>query len=263
MRDGDDDDLDALRAALHADAAGVAEALLGMPSKALSTKNTLRWGSKGSLSLEVRGPKRGLWFTHEGVEGSDLLGLVQHVQGCKFPEALVWARHWTGLESDSDAPYQPRPRPAPSPPDPGQETEADAALAERIATAQRIAAVAVPADAGTPADWYLRQVRGIPWPPSGWPDAIRWHPVCRALVAVATTADGTVQAVQRVHLGQDGGKISADEMRARRWRAVKLTNGVGNGAAVRLPGDPAGPLLLAEGPETGVDALDRPRVRWP
>ena len=251
MRDGDDNLLE-LRAALCADAAGVAEALLGVPSKAHSSRNTLRWGGKGSLSLEVRGPKRGLWFSHEGDEGSDLLGLIQHVHGCKFPEALAWARHWTGLEADDDASYQPRPRPAPPPPDPAEDAEAAAALAERIATAQRIAAVSVPAAAGTPADYYLRQARGIPRPPAGWPDAIRWHPVYRALVAVATTADGTVQAVQRVHLGQDGGKVGADELQARNLRAVKITNGVGDGAAVRLPGDRAGPLLLVEGPETGL-----------
>jgi len=251
VRDGDDNLLE-LRAALCADAAGVAEALLGVPSKAHSSRNTLRWGGKGSLSLEVRGPKRGLWFSHEGDEGSDLLGLIQHVHGCKFPEALAWARHWTGLEADDDASYQPRPRPAPPPPDPAEDAEAAAALAERIATAQRIAAVSVPAAAGTPADYYLRQARGIPRPPAGWPDAIRWHPVYRALVAVATTADGTVQAVQRVHLGQDGGKVGADELQARNLRAVKITNGVGDGAAVRLPGDRAGPLLLVEGPETGL-----------
>lgn len=250
----DSDNLDEVRAALRADVAGVAEALLGVPSKAHSTRNTWRWGSKGSLAVEVRGPKKGLWFSHEGDEGSDLLGLIQHVHGCRFPEALAWARHWTGLEADDAVPYQPRPRPAPPPPDPAEESEAAAALAERIATAQRIATLAEPAAPDGPADWYLRQCRGIPRPRAGWPDAIRWHHGYRALVAVATAADGTVQAVQRIHLGDDGGKVGAAEMQARRLRAVKITNGVGDGAAVRLPGNSTGPLLLAEGPETGLAA---------
>lgn len=248
-----EDNLDEVRAALRADAAAVAEALLGAPSKAHSTKNTLRWGGKGSLALEVRGPKRGLWFTHEGDEGSDLLGLIQHVHGCSFPIALAWARSWTGLAGDNAAPVEMRPRPsAPSMPDADEVAEVAAELAERIATAQRIAAVAQPAAPGTPADWYLRQARGIPRPAAGWPDAIRWHPGYRALVAVATLADGTVQAVQRIHLGRDGEKIGADEMQARQLRAIKITNGSTDSAAVRLPGDPAGPLLLAEGPETGL-----------
>ena len=43
-----DNNLDELRAALRADAAGVAVALLGEPNKAASTKRTLRWGVKGS-----------------------------------------------------------------------------------------------------------------------------------------------------------------------------------------------------------------------
>lgn len=248
----DDEDLMELRAALRADAAGVAEALLGTPSKAHSTRRTWRWGGKGSLALEVQGPSKGLWFSHEGGEGSDLLGLIQHVHSCRFPDALAWARHWTGLEQNDAAQYQPRPRPAPLPPDPAEEAEAAAALAERIATAQRIAAVAQPAAHGTPADWYLRQVRGIPRPAAGWPDAVRWHSGYRALVLVATRADGTVQRIQRVHLGTSGGKASVEEVEQRGLPAVKVTNGPQDGAVVRLPGDPAGPLLLAEGPETGL-----------
>ena len=49
-------------------------------------------------------------------------------------------------------------------------------------------------------------------------------------------------AVQRVHLTPDGRKAEAG----------KITNGYMAGAAVRLPGDPTGPLLVAEGPETGL-----------
>lgn len=248
------DDLDELRTALRADAAAIAEALLGPPNKAVSTRDTLRWGSKGSLALEVRGPNRGLWFTHEGSKGGDLLGLIQHVLDCSFPAALDWSRNWTGLAGDGAALLRTSPRPpAPTVPDVDETAEAAAELAERVSRAQGIATVSVPVS-GTPAEYYLKQVRGIPRPATGWPDAIRWHPGYRALVAVATLPDGTVQAVQRIHLGQDGGKIGAAEMRDRRLQATKLTNGVVDGAAVRLPGSPAGPLLLAEGPETGLAA---------
>jgi hypothetical protein len=67
------------------------------------------------------------------------------------------------------------------------------------------------------------------------------------LILAATDATGAVQAVQRVQLSPDGRKAegTAD-------RPVKVTNGVMAGAVVRLPGDPTGPLLLAEGPETGL-----------
>ena len=246
-----DDNLTELRAALRADAAGVAEALLGTPSKANSTRNTHRWGNKGSFAVEVRGPKRGLWFTHEAGEGHDLIGLIQHVNCCNFLDALTWARNWTGIDSDETKPFTPRARTAPPEPNPDEAAEIAAIRVDKIAYAQRIAAVAVPIE-GTPAEYYLKQNRGIPVPPGGWPDTILWHPVHRAVVAVATTADGTVQAVHRIHLDANSRKIGLEEQQVRGLRSVKVTNGPLDGAAVRLPGDPSGPLLLVEGPETGL-----------
>ena len=256
------DGLDELRAALRADAAGVAEALLGAPNKAASTRHTLRWGSKGSLALEVHGPKRGLWFTHEGAEGSDLLGLIRHVRGCDFPDALKWASNRTGITiegtANDDAQSEQRwaqqdvdRRARQAEADARREAEEDAERRSGIAWVQRIAKQTVPAD-GTLADWYLRQARGIPRPAAGWPDAVRWHCGYHALVVVATRVDGTAQRIQRVHLGASGEKLSAEEVERRGLPAVKLTNGPQTGAVVRLPGDPAAPLLLAEGPETGL-----------
>ena len=104
------DDLQELRDALRADAAEVAEALLGSPNKAASTRRTLRWGSKGSLAVEVSGPRKGLWFSHESDEGGDLLELIRHAHGCDFPAAIAWARNWTG---DQALPARTRPRPKP------------------------------------------------------------------------------------------------------------------------------------------------------
>ncbi len=144
-----DDNLTELRTALRADAAGVAEALLGIPSKANSTRNTHRWGSKGSLAVEVRGPKRGLWFTHEAGEGKDLLGLIQHVNRCNFLDALTWARNWTGIDSDEIKSFTPHARTAPPELNPDEAAEIAADRVDKIAYAQRIAAVSAPI-AGTP-----------------------------------------------------------------------------------------------------------------
>ena len=248
------DDLQPLRDALRADAAEVARALLGEPNKATSSRNTLRFGRKsGSLVLEIRGPKKGLWREWSSSEGGDLLGLVQHALRCDFPAAVAWARSWTGEEAQTQGvwPAQPvKARPCLAP-DKAADAEAEAERAQRIATAQRIAAGGIPV-AGTLGAYYLKQVRGIPEPAGGWPPSIRWHPQYRALLAVGTAADGTVQAVQRIHLAEDGQKVGAEEMRRRSLRAVKLTNGVLDGAAVRLPGKL--PALAAEGPETALAA---------
>jgi putative DNA primase/helicase len=258
--DGGDDNLDELRAALRADAGSVAEALLGAPNKGLSTKHTLRWGSKGSLKLELRGAKRGFWHSKESDEGGDLLALIRQQHGCGFQDAVAWARGQTGLPAELPDNEDDRARRAQQDADRrARQAEADArgqAEAEEArrsgtAWAQHITRDAVPAD-GTPADWYLRQCRGIPRPATGWPDAVRWHSGYRALVLVATRADGTVQRIQRVHLGASGGKATDEEVEQRGLLATKVTNGSQAGAVVRLPGDAAGPLLLAEGPETGL-----------
>lgn len=247
-----DDDLGDLRAALRADAPAVAEALLGPPNKALSSRSEWRWGSKGSLALELQGPKRGQWFDHEAGEGGGLLDLIQREKRCNFVDALAWARNWTGADPDGGSvPAMPRPA-VPAPENDGTvDADEAATLAQRIKAAQHIASACVPLG-GTAGERYLVETRGIPAPAISWPDAIRWHPGHRAVVAVATTADGTIQAVQRIHLTADGQKVGKDEVERRRLVAVKASRGVMDGAAVRLPGDPAGPLLLAEGPETGL-----------
>ena len=248
-----DDDLQDLRDALRADAAEVAEALLGLPNKAASNRRTLRWGSKGSLAVEVSGPRKGLWFSHESDEGGDLLALIRHAHGCDFPAAVEWARNWTGdpAPTRGASPAQPIRGWHRQKRDEERKDAAEAERAQRIATAQRIAAGGIPL-ANTLGAYYLKQVRGIPEPAGGWPSSILWHPQCRALLAVGTAADGTVQAVQRIHLAEDGGKVGPEEMRRRALRAVKVTNGVLDGAAVRLPGKL--PTLAAEGPETGLAA---------
>jgi putative DNA primase/helicase len=260
--DGGDDNLDELRAALRADADKIAEALLGAPNKLLSTKHVSRWGSKGSLKLELRGAKRGVWHSKESDEGGDLLALIRQQHGCGFADAVAWARGQTGLPAELPDNEADRARRAQQDADRrARQAEADArgraeAEDERqssIAWVQRIARDAVPAD-GTPADWYLRQARGIPRPAGGWSDAVRWHSGYRALVLLATRADGTLQRIQRVHLGMSGEKATVEEIEQRGLPAAKVTNGPTPGAVVRLPGNSTGPLLLAEGPETGLAA---------
>lgn len=258
------DNLDELRAALRADAAGVAEALLGLPIKAAGSRKKLRFGSKGgSLIVEVSGDKKGIWYDWSDREGGDLLDLIRRERSCDFSDAVAWASRWTGIAvasvaNDDDAAAQQRRA--------QQEADRQARLteqkakasaeeaaeqAQRIDVAQRIAKATVPAF-GTSAAFYLEFTRGIPPGPDGWPNAIRFHSGHRAFVAVATDASGAVRAVQRIHLTKQDTKIDQAEVERRKLPAVKVTNGTLADAAVRLPGPADGPLLLCEGPETAL-----------
>ena len=264
-------DLTELRAALRADAAAIGEALLGAPNKAVSTKSTLRWGGKGSVALEVRGPKQGLWYSHEADTGSDMLGLVQHARQCSFPDAVAWAQSWTGIAPGTAAndDEQDAQRRAQQDADrQARQAERDAETAQdeagRVAYACSLWAASVPIE-GTVAERYLVEMRRIPAPKTtlddiqgcsgGWPAAVRFHSPSRSLILAATLATGDIVAVQRVRLTPEGTKAEGTPE-----RPTKQTNGVLAGAAVRLPAvnksascaDVLAPLLLGEGPETGL-----------
>jgi putative DNA primase/helicase len=73
------EDLDALRAALRERAADLAILLVGHPNRLMSSKRQLRFGNKGSLSVEISGAKAGLWYDHESSEGGDLFSLIMRV----------------------------------------------------------------------------------------------------------------------------------------------------------------------------------------
>lgn len=85
----------------------VARELLGEPNAKHSKRAQWRYGSKGALSIELAGDKRGRWFSYELGIGGDALGLVQQVHGQR--DALAWARRFLGIE-DGDLP-QPVRRP--------------------------------------------------------------------------------------------------------------------------------------------------------
>lgn len=84
----------------------VARALLGEPNRALSTKTQLRFGSRGSLSVEIAGEKRGTWHDHEASIGGGVLDLIQHKSGRANGAAIEWLRE-KGLIAA--APEQERP----------------------------------------------------------------------------------------------------------------------------------------------------------
>jgi hypothetical protein len=186
-----------------------------------------------------------LFFDHEAGEGGGAFRLIQHARRCSFHDAVAWAREWTGIgthrpfQHDDAALLERQLKRVEA------EAEQAADAAKRIGYARRLGSDSTPL-AGSVAEIYVTATRGIPAPPA-WPRSVGFHAPSQSLILAATNDAGELQAVQRVRLTPEGRKIDGTDA-----LPVKQTNGVLDGAAVRLPGDPAGPVLIAEGPETGL-----------
>lgn len=172
------DRMDELRSALRADAASVAEALLGPSNKKLGKSKVMRWGGGGGLAVRVQGQDRGTWFDHRdpSLKG-DMLRLIQQTLGCNFRGAVDWAARQTGVSingnGDLDALSQEqrdqleadrRARLAEQMAKDAAEAAADDARKVRVA--QEIAAASVPIE-GTLGERYIENTRGIPKPDQG------------------------------------------------------------------------------------------------
>jgi hypothetical protein len=75
----------------------VARRLLGEPNKQLSKKHELRYGKKGSLSIDLR---KGTFFDHEANEGGGVLDLVRRYSNGEDP--IAWLRR-EGFAKDDTA----------------------------------------------------------------------------------------------------------------------------------------------------------------
>ena len=83
-------------AALNARIAELALALHGEPNRDLSSAQQLRFGTHGSLAVEIAGDNAGRWLDHEARQGGDGLGMVKQGRGLANGAALDWARQWLG-----------------------------------------------------------------------------------------------------------------------------------------------------------------------
>jgi putative DNA primase/helicase len=191
------DELQEVRAGLAANADELALSLLGQPTS--RTRDEWRWGQHGSLSMVMRGGKRGLWHDHEAGEGGDLLALIQRDRGGTFPTALDYARVYLRMPQTERPKPSPRARPA----------QAQDDSAAQIAWARRLWGERRPI-VGTAAEVYLVEHRAIT-APGAWPDALAYHPGRNALIVAATDDAGVVHAVQLVHLTVDGANTALAE----------------------------------------------------
>ena len=197
--------------------------LFGMkPNKRLSITGELRFGSRGSISVRTAGDRAGLWYSHEVGRGGSLLTPGER------PDIGGSGRRPPAESPSAGKFHEVVPR---------QLCDVDDPAAHIRAHKFRPSSV-------TPARQYLLS-RGITRSP---------HSVCgwvgRGIAFIAQSADGSVLAVQVMHLHQDGtknlefwtdGVVKRTYCPARDWHHF---------AAVRMPGRRG--LILCEGPETGL-----------
>ncbi len=79
----------------------VAKHLLGEHNRALSSKTEMRFGTRGSLSIDL---EKGAWFDNEAGEGGGVLKLVERETGLKNGRALGFLKDNLGIEIESDRP---------------------------------------------------------------------------------------------------------------------------------------------------------------
>lgn len=83
----------------------VALRLLGEPNSTLSRGNDLRWGRKGSLSIDL---SKGAFFDNEANVGGGVIDLVMREQHCDQRDALDWLRREGFLEQQATPPRSSR-----------------------------------------------------------------------------------------------------------------------------------------------------------
>jgi hypothetical protein len=158
--------LDELRRRLVAELEMLAETLHGAPSRLMSTRQQLRFGSKGALVIELH-RNRGIWFSHESGKGGDVFDLIADATKQDFAGAVRWAWDWLGMAPAGQPATAPPPRPAAS--------LADLAKvdARKLALAVSVWRASIRSE-GSPVENYLR-ARGC-WMPGR--QALRYNPAC-------------------------------------------------------------------------------------
>ena len=232
----DRDDLVELKEKLSDRVLELGEALFGQPTT--RSARELRWGRKGSVRISLVGKAGPAFYNFEAGAGGSLIDAIVFANAIVFAEAVEWARRWLG-EDDRPTPRPRRQKPRP--------VDVDALEALGIADARRMFAEACPRSA----EVYLRDVRGID--ADAWPDdLVRHHPRLGVIFA-SRTADGTLNAVQRIEVEADGTpKRDEDGHKVKRTRGVLAGTAVRFRSVITAIAGPLidGPLLLAEGPET-------------
>ncbi len=192
----------------------------------------------GSFRICVAGAKRGIWSEFATGDKGDALDLVAYLGQIDKKDAVAWAKRWLGLEDATPQQLQIRKREAAA-----AQRQAQARAQEqrerRRRQAQRLYLSAQPI-AGTPAERYLRDERGIDLARlPRMPRSLVYHPELYSvetqtawpgMVAAVVGPQGQFLAVHRTFLQvHRNGRVTKAPL-----RDAKRTLGLYQGGCVRL-----------------------------
>jgi hypothetical protein len=78
----------------------IALKLLGEPNHRLSNERELRFGTNGSLSVDL---KTGIFYSHEDNQGGGVLALIKRIKDLNDKDAIAWMRNELRLDIPDDA----------------------------------------------------------------------------------------------------------------------------------------------------------------
>lgn len=230
----------------------IARDLLGPENKAMSNTQTLRFGSKGSLVINIDGPKAGLWKDFSTDDGGGMLNLIMRESSCDFKTALKDLANHLNVRSENRF-EAPKPKPQKTP------YNDTAEQIQKLAAVQSLRGKSTDIK-GTTAETYLRKTRAITCEPS---DDLRAIPKGTTFLykgakknlrhdcfaAFSRCKDGTLQSVQLTRLSNESTRAKAPDGTS----IPKTKYGMGKDAFVTLQSNPkSNTVIIAEGVETAL-----------
>jgi phage/plasmid primase-like uncharacterized protein len=168
----------------------------GEPNRRMSTRSELRFGKRGSVSVALRGDKKGCWYDHEAGEGG-----------------------WLGNPADAH-----------ERPSGGRERPRFSRSLSHCDDLAAMLAVSGPLTDDCPVARYLRSRAITRWPSHN----IRWRQRGgNALMALVQTESGEILAGHVIYVDRDGRGVECFGARKRTYAGREGWNAV---SAVRLPG---------------------------